>query len=39
LFGGRAAPLVAHLADGRGLSAEDIEELDALLEELKRERD
>ena len=39
LFGGRAAPLVAYLADGRGLSTEDIEELDALLEELKRERD
>lgn len=36
LFGGRAAPLVAHLADGDGLSADDIAELDALLKELKR---
>ena len=39
LFGGRAAPLVAHLADGNGLSADDIAELEDLLEELKRERD
>ena len=31
LFGGRAAPLVAQLADARGLSDEDIEELEALL--------
>ena len=35
LFGGRAAPLVAHLAEGEGLSAQDIAELEALLKELK----
>ncbi len=39
LFGGRAAPLIAHLADARGLSADDIEELETILAELKRERD
>lgn len=38
LFGGRAAPLVAHLAEGRGLSDEDIAELEAILAELKHER-
>ena len=38
LFGGRAAPLVAHLAEGRGLSDEDIAELEHLLSELKNER-
>ena len=38
LFGGRAAPMVAHLADGDGLSKDDIEELEALVEELKRDR-
>ena len=36
LFGGRAAPLVAHLAAGRGLSAQDIAELEALLQDLKK---
>lgn len=36
LFGGRAAPLVAHLAEGKGLSDQDIADLEALLEELKR---
>jgi len=35
LFGGRAAPLVAHLAEGDGLSADDIAELEALLKELR----
>jgi len=35
LFGGRAAPLVAHLAEGEGLSPQDIAELEALLKELK----
>ena len=39
LFGGRAAPLVAHLADARGLSADDINELETILTELKRECD
>jgi predicted transcriptional regulator len=36
LFGGRAAPLVAQLADARGLSDDDIEELEALLGRLKQ---
>jgi len=35
LFGGRAAPIVAHLAADQGLSADDIAELEALLKELK----
>jgi predicted transcriptional regulator len=35
LFGGRAAPLVAHLAETQALSAEDIAELEALVKELK----
>ena len=35
LFGGRAAPLVAHLAETDGLTADDIAELEALLKELK----
>ncbi len=35
LFGGRAAPIVAHLAEGEGLTDEDIAELEALLESLK----
>ena len=35
LFGGRAAPLVAHLAEGDGLSQDDISELEALLKELR----
>lgn len=35
LFGGRAAPLVAHLADGDGLSDDDIAELEALIKALK----
>lgn len=37
LFGGRAAPLVAHLAEGDGLSDEDLRDLETLLEELKRD--
>lgn len=36
LFGGRAAPLVAHLAKGDGLSEADIAELEAMLKELKK---
>lgn len=35
LFGGRAAPLVAHLADARGLSDQDIKDLEELLGKLK----
>ena len=35
LFGGRAAPLVAHLAERQALSQADIAELEALLQELK----
>lgn len=38
LFGGRATPLVAHLAEGKGLSDEDIADLEALLAELKNDR-
>ena len=37
LFGGRAAPLVAHLAEGEGLSEDDLKDLEALIEELKRD--
>lgn len=37
LFDGRAAPLVAHLADSRGLTAEDIHELEDLIAELSRD--
>ncbi len=36
LFGGRAAPLVAHLAEQQRLSADDIAELEALVRELKK---
>ena len=36
LFGGRAAPLVAHLAEGEGLTSDDIAELEALIEGLKK---
>lgn len=39
LFEGRAAPLVAHLAAGGGLSKKDIKELEALITELKRDGD
>lgn len=38
LFGGRAAPLVAHLAEAGDLSAEDIKDIESLLEDLKRGR-
>lgn len=36
IFSGRAAPLVAHLADSRGLSEDDIAELEKLLKGLKK---
>ena len=36
LFGGRAAPLVAHLAAQEALTDADIAEIEALLETLKR---
>ncbi|WP_375203218.1 BlaI/MecI/CopY family transcriptional regulator [Hyphococcus sp.] len=39
LFGGRAAPLVAHLAESKGLTREDLSELEALIGELKRDSD
>lgn len=35
LFGGRAAPLVAHLAENHRLSEADIAELEALVKELR----
>ena len=36
LFGGRPAPLVAHLAERGALSSADIAELEALIRELKQ---
>ena len=36
LFGGRAAPLFAHLAESEALSAQDIAEIESLLQELKQ---
>ena len=36
VFSGRAAPLVAHLADSRGLTHDDIAALEKLLGELKK---
>lgn len=36
LFGGRAAPLFAHLAEEEALSDADIAEIEKLLDELKR---
>ncbi len=36
LFGGRAAPLFAHLAQSEALSAQDIAEIERLLAELKK---
>ena len=39
VFSGRAAPLVAHLAEKEGLSAEDIAELEELLGSLKNDTD
>lgn len=35
LFGGRAASLVAHLAETEALSEDDVSEIEALLKELK----
>jgi predicted transcriptional regulator len=35
LFGGRAAPLVAHLAEAEALSDDDIAEIEKLLKEMK----
>lgn len=35
LFGGRAAPLIAHLAERQDFSAEDIAEIERLIGELK----
>ncbi|MEZ5744448.1 MAG: BlaI/MecI/CopY family transcriptional regulator [Sphingomonadaceae bacterium] len=36
LFGGRAAPLFAHLAEAEALTSEDIAEIEALLREMKQ---
>ncbi len=36
LFGGRAAPLFAHLAEQEALSDQDLAEIEALLKELKQ---
>jgi len=39
VFSGRAAPLVAHLAESEGLTDEDIAELETLLGRLKNDTD
>ncbi|WP_095011185.1 BlaI/MecI/CopY family transcriptional regulator [Tsuneonella mangrovi] len=36
LFGGRAAPLLAHLAEAEALTDEDLAEIEALLKELRQ---
>ena len=36
LFGGRAAPLFAHLAENEALTEDDLSEIEALLKELRR---
>ncbi len=36
LFGGRAAPLLAHLVESEALSEEDIAEIERLIQELKK---
>ena len=36
LFGGKLSPLVAHLAERDALSAQEIEEIEALLQALKQ---
>lgn len=36
LFGGRAAPLLAHLANAEALTPEDIAEIERLLQEMKK---
>ena len=36
LFGGRAAPLFAHLAENEALTEEDISEIERLLKELRK---
>jgi predicted transcriptional regulator len=36
LFGGRAAPLIAHLAENESLTDADLAEIEALLRELRR---
>jgi predicted transcriptional regulator len=36
LFGGRAAPLIAHLAESEALSDDDIAEIEHLLQELRK---
>ena len=36
LFGGRAAPLFAHLAESEALTEDDLEEIEALLREMRK---
>ena len=36
LFGGRAAPLFAHLAESEALTDKDLDEIEALLREMRR---
>jgi BlaI family penicillinase repressor len=38
LFGGKAAPMVAHLADAKGLTDEDLAELEDLVRSLRDDR-
>lgn len=38
-FGGRMAPLVAHFARNKKLSAGDIEEIESILEKMKKDAD
>ena len=37
LFGGKAAPMVAHLAEAEGLTADDLDDLEALVRTLREE--
>ena len=36
LFGGRAAPLLVHLAEAEGLTDEDLDEIERLIQELRK---
>ena len=36
LFGGRAAPLLVHLAEAEGLTDEDLDEIERLIRELRK---
>jgi len=36
LFGGRAAPLIAHLAESEALTEQDLAEIEKLLREMRK---